>query len=964
MSFEDLGLKNNIRQSETEQALKDQVESQLKLAEYILRWAENKYWKKSDIYQKIKNEQNEQNELKQSIQTTLDDNNETTQDEMLKLKLELWDILQIADTHDIHEKKWILSNKWWDKVTGVNRTEAEEKSDELLNKNIEDYTEEEAKIILEHLNNEFLDYKKWFFSGSNENSLSELKWMTKKDIESYQERLINIIIWKWNGFWKWFIKWFSEEKWYYILPENHVSKVITNKTDIANNGFVIENFLLSITSDKTIESDWIESKIISILWEDIWKEVILYWNEEWIIETNGGIVSKLIYETISAFNENLDIETLKSLSWFLPDELNKIIEQSTNSNQDKNKVLFRITQYIYSLSDSDFVKDYDLRSSFFEEAHNKVTENILRDVLNDWKQVVSFDNIKWYDVKETSIFEQEIQKNWAENMDKLEIASYLWNLESSTNPEQLVETLWQDNVLYIMLLFKSWELINWFDKVKKVFANFNENTIENFASEYLTSKYFQSGDGGELLNNNINKLSLTQKTTLLNIVENNSNICIKCEWGNFEDPTTNEILSISKQREISEIYKEKQQEFNEKIVTEFLRSSWLKELPIELKDQLSNLWSEMFEQAKDVIKNEGCAFELMKFIHTHENIKEIEILLQQYWLDVEKFKDLQKSLTETVTSANISVNLKKLEHQVDNVKYIKALAKEYPDNNEFQTQLEETENQLIIFQKKVAESKRIEKITKVADTKDIEKIIEKLDQWYNREEILNYLVENSENWEKFKEAILEYKSDITAIEDWTYQQKLIKINNIDKKTNQNDLYPKYLINNNWDWSFINLKWTEEKIEITEEEAELVENNPEGLKNLIDMKEKLDELNLWFMWTFREQLISLSEEILWTNWIDKWDKNFIDINELNKLLNMVLNIAWYSWNKGSISWTYAKVILLNWVGSLNNKKDTNTWLSNIWMIFKSDKVWFLNNKDSLQTNWKSNVLNNYKQKKEA
>lgn len=956
MSLDAPILKNNIRTSETEQTLKDQVESQLKLAEYILRWAKDKYTESSDIYKRIKTEQDE---LKNSIQSTLNDNNKTTQDEMLKLKLELWDILHIASEEGIHEKEWFFSNKWWDNITWVNRTQAENDTDDMLNKDISELKKspQEAFIILNHLNTEYNDYQEWSTTLLDKSTLRDLK--DKTEVEQFQEKLIDIILWNEDGFNNWKLKAYSENKWFYIISESNVTKIITKKIDVINNKLLIENFLLSITSNETIESDWIESKIISILWEEIGKEVILHWNEKWIIDTDWDWKSELIYDAINTFNESLDIDILKKLSWFLPDELNKIISQSTNWDQDKNKVLFRITQYIYSLSDSDFVKDYNLRSNFFEEAHNKVTENILRDVLNDWKQVVSFDNIKWYDVKETSVFEQEIQKNWAENMNKLEIASFLWNLDPNTKPQELVNKLWQDNVLYIMLLFKSWELINWFDKVKKVFVNFNENNIESFASEYLTSKYFQSTDWWELLNNNINKLSPTQKTTLLTIVETNSNICIKCEWGNFEDPITNEILSISKEREISEIYKEKQQEFNEKIVTEFLKRSWLTELPIDLKKQLERLWWEIFDQAKEVIKTEGCAFELIKFVHQHENIKEIEVLLWKYWLDVDKFKELQKSLTETVTSTNTAVNLKHLENKVNSIEYIRKLAEEYPDNHEFQTQLEEDEKQLIIIQQKVVESKRIEKITKVADTKDIEKIIEKLDQWYNREEIINYLVENSENWEKFKEAILEYKNDITAIEEWTYQEKLNEINNIDKKSTKNDLYQDYTIDNNWEWSFINLEWTEEKIKITEEEAEIVEDNPEWLKNLIHMKEKLEELNLWFMWTFRQELISLSWEILWTNWINNSDKNFIDKNELNKLLNMILNIAWYSWDAWSISWTYAKVILLNWVGSLNNKKDTNTWLSNIWMIFKSDKVWFLNNKDSLQTNWKSNVLKNYK-----
>lgn len=817
------------------------------------------------------------------------------------------------------------------------------------------YTIDQAKQLLSILNRDFSEYEKSTITFGGNDSINELNWHDKEDIKEFQKRLIEKIIWNNKGSLDSYM-WFNKEKWYFLwnveIAIKEIKEIWLKTIDDDEKVMFIKHLYKKNSNDRYL----LKENLINIFWEKETEDLIIIAEDKNIIEKDWNFISN----KINSFNESLDINILRNISRILPEELCKILDETTDNEINKYKILFKISQYIYSLSDSPWVEKLWLRWNFFEEAHNKSTENILKKVLIEGKQVVSYDPVIWYDIKKSTIFEKDVRNIWAENMDKLEIASYLWNLDPSATPEQLVNTLGQDNLLYIMLLFKSWNISEWFATVKKVFwSNFNENNIESFAWEYLSSKFFQWVDWWELLNNNINKLSPLQGNTLVNIVKNNSNICIKCEWGNFENKITNEILSISKQREIDNIYEQKQQEFNEKIVTEFLEKSWLEKLPLELQEELTLLGSEIFNESKEVLQKEWCAFELIAFVNNHENIWKIEILLEKYWLNIQDFHKLTQKLTSTVASAEASVNIKKLEFNQNDLVKAEKIAKENPWNIELQENLAQIKTETILLQKKVSELKRVEKIIQIATIDDTTEIVNMVNNWNSREDIFNYLVENSENSEAYKVIILEYKSEIKSIDEGLQEKKLDNLNNLDKQEPDSPIYQNFIIDNNWEWSFINSSTTWEKIKITSDEADLVENNPEGLKNLVDMKEKLDELNLWFMWTFRQELISLSWEILWTNWINSIDRNFINKTELNKLLNLVLNIAWFKWTPGSISWTYSKIIAINWVWAISNKKDTIKWLSNIWMKLASDDVWFINNDKSLNVNWKANVLKNYK-----
>jgi hypothetical protein len=181
----------------------------------------------------------------------------------------------------------------------------------------------------------------------------------------------------------------------------------------------------------------------------------------------------------------------------------------------------------------------------------------------------------------------------------------------------------------------------------------------------------------------------------------------------------------------------------------------------------------------------------------------------------------------------------------------------------------------------------------------------------------------------------------------------------------------YFISNipeqNWENTIININ--NKTYNISPDEYKIIfwedKNNkkfvksPEALKNLVDFKEKMNSLNLWFVRKFRTSLIKAMNNLDWTSWINTTDNNFINKSEVKKLLNFVLRVIWEEpWD--TLSSVTAKIILLNWWFFSQNKKDTISGLSNIWMKFF--EKWILNTSWELDLYGYSRLIDKQKYKK--
>lgn len=239
----------------------------------------------------------------------------------------------------------------------------------------------------------------------------------------------------------------------------------------------------------------------------------------------------------------------------------------------------------------------------------------------------------------------------------------------------------------------------------------------------------------------------------------------------------------------------------------------------------------------------------------------------------------------------------------------------------------------------------------ILNDEDFETLRDKLSQWETFNEIDKYF---SENNEEYKE-LLERQSIKNIIIEKDFREI------------ESPIYQDYQIDNNWEWSFLISEENKEKIEITEKEAELVENNPEALKNLIDMKEKLDILWLDFVWKYRNDIITAMQNTHWFSWM-KMDTswNYIDNTEFNNLLNYILTLLWEK-PANSYSWNISKILDYSKVWWLDDKKDNITKYGIIWTQFK--ELWYIWG-SSIDTDNMSNMqdykqtINNYEQKKEA
>lgn len=179
-----------------------------------------------------------------------------------------------------------------------------------------------------------------------------------------------------------------------------------------------------------------------------------------------------------------------------------------------------------------------------------------------------------------------------------------------------------------------------------------------------------------------------------------------------------------------------------------------------------------------------------------------------------------------------------------------------------------------------------------------------------------------EEYLKVEEDIKQWKIDAQKLSNESNNYILTSENNYTKKGSW------YIMETN--------SW--EEINISVEEKKITQWNPEATENLINFYEYCKDLNINFAWEFRSELIQSMNQIKWTSWIDINDTNFIDKTELNKLLNFILEIIWEKWDINSISWTLWIIRSINWSGILNNKKDTITWLSNIWKKF--EHLWYI------------------------
>jgi hypothetical protein len=159
-------------------------------------------------------------------------------------------------------------------------------------------------------------------------------------------------------------------------------------------------------------------------------------------------------------------------------------------------------------------------------------------------------------------------------------------------------------------------------------------------------------------------------------------------------------------------------------------------------------------------------------------------------------------------------------------------------------------------------------------------------------------------------------------------------------------------NSDWSWTYYFETISGEKIEdLTKDELINLWDNPESVKNLINAKNKLYELNIWFVWENRELFFKAMKTVKWWAEINNLDKDNISEWELLNILNFILEVLWEEANLNDISkagpklrdiwnsWLDSWKTDLYWRSPIENMFinkwyiDFNSWLSKlqIWKI---------------------------------
>ena len=360
---------------------------------------------------------------------------------------------------------------------------------------------------------------------------------------------------------------------------------------------------------------------------------------------------------------------------------------------------------------------------------------------------------------------------------------------------------------------------------------------------------------------------------------------------------------------------------------------------------LSNWLIQVINKQIETKKNEDwCAIDFITAISEFE--RQNRTLLEKKW--IERLKDEQiQQLIDWILS------VKKSENDLFIAKWAKALNmdewefKEKVQNNNF----DETERKKLKT-KWINILKLHEKLKSNTYIADIRTKVNNFS-----EEEIKFITQHP--WVDSKTL----KKQIYAAREWKIQLK--NIDNTDYK---------YSISENWintETKSITLK-NDTTLDLSDEEFKELNIkdwkvwNPEALKNLIDVKERLDKLWLEFVWENRKSILKImnNDSDLKISWVNATDENLIDKREFNVLLQFILKIYWDKNPSTVESTNYARILQINEVWAISDKKDFHSWLSNIGKKFV--EIWYFNSTWWINVFWEDKlrqyVRNWYKIKK--
>lgn len=254
----------------------NEVQSMLKEWYEILK-AVKKSWNE-ELYKKF---QKEYDELKITIRESIKGDKKISVWERTRIKLELLDVIVLAESNWVIEKKWILSIIW-DFGKRTNTQDVKEKTKKLRDKNINEYSFEEASSVLAYLNKRYLS---WYNENTTVDKLVTFSHSTigelddRYEVRLFQDKLIEKIFWVWHKLYdnKGYLKWFNEEKWNYITTVSELENKIRTCTNFQSlNRMELTSYLYSLKWNNRLTADY----LIKTFWKDKAKELLTFFSRQ------------------------------------------------------------------------------------------------------------------------------------------------------------------------------------------------------------------------------------------------------------------------------------------------------------------------------------------------------------------------------------------------------------------------------------------------------------------------------------------------------------------------------------------------------------------------------------------------------------------------------------------------------------------------------------------------------------
>lgn len=874
MSLKDIALHIQIETSKSDESTEDEIIKWLKQAKSILKDVKEKW--DEELIIKFKKEHED---LKQSIRKSLKDDRKITTAELEGIRLELENITELAKDEGIIESTNNITNY-------IPNFLLEDKPKELYNKSIKEYNTEEAISALNYINTNYLEIINKVLSIWDE-TIETLDSISEAN--TFQEKLIQKILWNNKWYNNKYIAWYNNKKWNYLVKISEFKKNIKIKEISWNiepentiNSMELANYFLYL-KDKW---NWIIQP--DILLDDLWikniRQLLSLWQKE-----DSSITRDIIWE-----------ENLESIQ----ESINNLSKQKVLNFEEIKKTLLK-----ENIKDKDiqFFIDYPENISFIEEKVKFL--EVYKALKNKW-----FENVKG---EYTYLSLINVNKALSEDIDILKTINITaLEFQLITNDFFTVENsieLLNNNKNLIYYIFP--KIINNLDneRVRKVFneSELNESDIRNLPQNIQNILMNNEKDNKtkEEYENDINKdKSWKEISTLLNQY-------IYIYW--ITEEIKDKLISVLKYWEIPS-----------SIIT-----VWIKDIEIA-SIYLSKKWASLadIQILSDDIRSDSKIIELLisnssyeqieKYFE-HINITSVNRLLFLFRTVKEKFqgdKEVMQQMWNSFLSSKLRAKVlevfinskddiilvkykEEFEQIVGMMKEITSFhnvmekwrghVKEHKHNhNEKHKEHKHEHNEEIPVLQKIREILRKEWLERFTETfieweltDDSILFKELINKQFTKEEAISFIKELLEH----KEHLLEEEEESTNIKITEEQKK-----DFDDKSK--DFLKEWKINKEKlkeDYDIFKEKYIEEKLKEDEtvviDEEKIIEEYLKKFDNIEDKKLKEE-----FKWVI-EQLIEIhvkrqetkikiesieSKDWIYTKALETWKEE--DINAMKKL----------------------------------------------------------------------------------